>query len=155
MLSSDFIHARLSHDFAEALRALMSRRIFPKGATVYRQGDPAEGIYLVETGAVRVLLPLSDNQNQLLEVAGPGTILGLSESLSADRYRVTAEAEETTNTSFATSKEFVDLIDTRHDFCMQVVRLLSENLHGLYHRFRSVSAHPGRPRRRMLDEELN
>lgn len=154
-MSSDFMHARLSQDFAAALRALMSPRIFSKGATLYRQGDPAEGIYLLETGAVRVLLPLSENQSQLLEVAGQGAILGLSETLSGDHYRVTAEAEETTAALFATGKKFVELIDSRHEFCMQVLRLLSENLHGLYHRFRSVSAHPGRPRRRMLDEELN
>jgi hypothetical protein len=38
---------------------------------------------------------------------------------------------------------------------MQVVRLLSEDLHALYHKFRSISAHPGRPRHRPLDEQLN
>jgi hypothetical protein len=35
------------------------------------------------------------------------------------------------------------------------VRLLSEDLHGLYHKFRSLSAHPGRPRQRPADEQLN
>ena len=35
---------------------------------------------------------------------------------------------------------------------MEIVRLLSANLHLLYHKFRSVSAHPGRPRRRSLHE---
>jgi len=154
-VASDFMRPRLSHDFEQALRAVMTRRVFPTGATIYEHGNTAEGIYLLETGAVRVSLPLSDTQTQLLEVAGAGAILGLSESLSGEHYRVTAEAEETTTASFITSKEFVELLETRHDFCIQVVRMLSENLHGLYHRFRSVSAHPGRPRRRVLDEELN
>jgi len=35
------------------------------------------------------------------------------------------------------------------------VRLLSEDLHALYDKFRSITAHPGRPRQRPLDEQLN
>ena len=149
------MRARLSQDFEQALRPIMERRVFPKGATLYQHGTMAEGIYLLEAGAVRVLLPVPDNQSQLLEVAGEGAILGLSEALSGGSYRVTAEADEATTASFIARKDFVELLDGHHEFCMQVVRLLSESLHGLYHRFRSVSAHPGRPRRRVLDEKLN
>ncbi len=133
----------------------MEQRAFSRGATLYRHGTTAEGIYLLEAGAVRVLLPLPDHQSQLLEVASEGAILGLSETLSGDNYRVTAEADETTTASFIARKDLVELLDSHHEFCMQVVRLLSESLHGLYHRFRSVSAHPGRPRRRVLDEKLS
>ena len=134
---------------------MMMPRVFAKGATVYREGMMATGIYLVETGAVRVLLPSSDLKSQLLEVARPGAILGLSESLSGESYRVTVEAEEQTIVAYVARKSFVELLDGNQEFCMQVVRLLSENLHGLYHLFRSVSAHPGRPRRRALNETLN
>jgi len=102
-----------------------------------------------------VSLPLPDNQSQLLEAAGEGAVLGLSETLSGDNYRVTVEADEATTASFIARKDLVELLDGHHEFCMQVVRLLSESLHGLYHRFRSVSAHPGRPRRRVPDEKLN
>ena len=154
-MSSDFTSARFSHEFEQALRPLMERRAFSKGATLYRHGTTAEGIYLLEAGAVRVLLPVPDNQSQLLEVASEGAVLGLSETLSGDNYRVTAEAAEVTSASFIARKDLVELLDRHHEFCMQVVRLLSESLHGLYHRFRSVSAHPGRPRRRVLDEKLN
>ncbi|HVM92258.1 MAG TPA: Crp/Fnr family transcriptional regulator [Terriglobales bacterium] len=154
-MSSDFIRARLSQDFEDALRAVMTRRVFSRGTVIYEHGVPAAGIYLLETGAVRVSLPLSGRQSQLLEVVGAGAILGLSESLSGDQYRVNAVAEDTTAACFIARKDFAELLDAHHDFCMQVVRLLSDSLHGLYHRFRSVSAHPGRPRRRMLDEELN
>lgn len=154
-MSSDFTRVRFSHEFEQALRPLMEQRAFSRGATLYRHGTTAEGIYLLEAGAVRVLLPLPDHQSQLLEVASEGAILGLSETLSGDNYRVTAEADETTTASFIARKDLVELLDSHHEFCMQVVRLLSESLHGLYHRFRSVSAHPGRPRRRVLDEKLS
>ncbi len=149
------MRGRFSPEFEEALRPLMAERIFPKGATFYRRGSPAEGVYLIRTGAVRVLLPATDQHSQLLEVAGEGSVLGLSETLSGEHYRVTAEADEATTASFVARKDFVELLNTNHEYSMQVVRLLSDSLHGLYHRFRSVSAHPGRPRRRGPNEGLN
>ena len=154
-MSSDFERAMLSEELEHALREMMTPREFPKGATLYQQGMPADGIYLVETGSVRVLLPSGENQNQLLEVVRPGAILGLSESMAGDKYRVSVEANEPTTAAFVARKDLMEFLDSHHEFCMQIVRLLSENLHGLYHKFRSVSTHPGRPRRRSLNDQLN
>ena len=133
----------------------MERRCSPRGRTLYQHGTMAGGIYLLESRRGSRAVAGTRQSKQLLEVAGEGAILGLSEALSGDNYRVTAEADEATTASFIARKDFVELLDGHHEFCMQVVRLLSESLHGLYHRFRSVSAHPGRPRRRVLDEKLN
>jgi CRP-like cAMP-binding protein len=154
-VSSEFTRARLSKELEQALRPMMTPLVFSKGATFFREGTTAAGIYLVERGAVRILLPAPDRLNQLLEVARAGTILGLSESLSGENYRVTVEAEEQTTAAFVARKSLLELLSSNQELCMQVVRLLSENLHGLYHLFRSVSAHPGRPRRRALNETLN
>lgn len=153
-MSSDLTRARLSQEFEQALRPLMAQRVFPKGVTIYRHGAVASGLYLINSGSVRVLLPASDNQNQLLEVAGEGTILGLSETLSGENYRVSVEADEQTDASFVMRKDLVELLNGNREFSMQVVRMLSDSLHGLYHRFRSVSAHPGRPRRRTPNQGL-
>jgi CRP/FNR family transcriptional regulator len=139
----------------QALRGIKSVRSFPKGATLFQQGSAVTGVYLVESGEVRVLLPSGQKQKQLLEVVGPGTMLGLSESMTGEKYRITAEAGEPTTAAFIPRKEFLEFLREHGDFCMQVVRLLSEDLHGLYHKFRSISAHPGRPRQRPLDEQLN
>ncbi len=154
-MSSDLTRAHLSQEFEQALRPLMTQRIFAKGATLYHHGVQAEGLYLVNSGSVRVLLPASDNQIQLLEVAGEGAILGLSEALSGENHRVSVVANEQTNASFVARKDFVDLLNGNQEFSMQVVRMLSDSLHGLYHRFRSVSAHPGRPRRRIPNEGMS
>jgi CRP-like cAMP-binding protein len=75
--------------------------------------------------------------------------------MTGEKYRITAEAGERTTVAFIPRKEFLALLREHGDFCMQVVRSLSEDLHGLYHKFRSISAHPGRPRHRPLDEQLN
>ena len=147
--------AKLSFNLWEALHGIKSVRIYPKGAMLFQQGTAVNGVYVVESSQVRVLLPTARGRLQLLEVAGPGTVLGLSETMSGEQYRVTAEAADYTTVGFIARETFVDFLRERCDFCMQVVRLLSEDLHGLYHKFRSISAHPGRPKRRPADEQLN
>jgi CRP/FNR family transcriptional regulator, cyclic AMP receptor protein len=154
-VSSQPLPAKLSPDLWEALHGIKSVRVYPKGAKLFQQGTEVSGVYVVESGLVRVLLPTAQSRLQLLEVAGPGTILGLSESMSGERHRVTAEAGDYTSVAFIPRNSFVDFLRDHGDFCMQVVRLLSEDLHGLYHKFRNISAHPGRPRRRPADEQLN
>ena len=154
-MSLEFSHSWLSQELEQALRGMMMPCSFSKGTALYQQGADATGFYLVQNGAVRVLLPTNENQNQLLEIVGAGAILGLSESMCGAKYRVTAEADEQTTAAFIARDSFVEFLGGHHECCMQVVRLLSENLHGLYHKFRNVSAHPGRPRRRPLNEELN
>lgn len=154
-MSSQPISGKLSPDLWQALHGIKAVRIYPKGSVLFQQGTAVSGVYVVESGEIRVLLPTGQNRPQLLEIVGPGTILGLSESMTGDRYRVTAEAGDHTTIAFIPRESFVEFLRDHCDFCMQVVRLLSEDLHGLYHKFRSISAHPGRPRHRPLDEQLN
>lgn len=140
------------------LKTLIGRRQvqrFATGAALFQQGSPVRGVYLVESGEVRLLLAMGGCQKQLLEVAGPGTVLGLSESMGGANYRVTAEAGKVTTAVLIPRDEFLASLREHGDVCMQMVRILSEDLNGLYHRFRSISAHPGRPRQRPLDEQLN
>lgn len=154
-MSSPSLPAKLSPDLWEALHGIKSIRVYRKGALLFQQGKEVNGVYVVESGMVRVLLPTGQNRLQLLEIAGPGTILGLSETISGEQYRVTAEAGDHTTVAFIPRTSLMEFLRDHCEFCMQVVRLLSEDLHGLYHKFRSISAHPGRPRRRPIDEQLN
>jgi CRP-like cAMP-binding protein len=142
----------------ELLRALQGRkpvRLVPRNGALFQQGSAVTGVYVVASGEVRVLLQAGQSQKQLLEVAGPGTPLGLSESMTGEKYLATAVAGDGASAVFIPREEFLQFLSEHVGFCMQVVRLLSEDLHGLYCKFRSISAHPGRPRHRALDEQLN
>lgn len=146
---------RLSPDLYQALHGIKSVKVYSKGATLFRRGMPVTGTYVVDSGRVRILLPTLQGRPQLLEIAGPGTILGLSETMSGDDYRVTAQADDHVTVSFIARESFLEFLRLNCEYCMQIVRLLSEDLHGLYHKFRSISARPGRPRRYRPDEQLN
>lgn len=147
--------ARLSPDLWRALHEIKTVRTYPKGTQVFRHGSAVKGVHVIEAGTVRLLLPTGPKGRQLLEVVGPGSVLGLVESMSGDNYRVTAEADAHATVAFIARDALREFLNEHSEFCMQIVRLLSEDLHALYHKFRSISAHPGRPRHRSLDEQLN
>lgn len=146
---------KVSPELLQALHRIKSLRLYPIGATLYRQGSAGAGVYLVLTGEVRVLLQSGPREEQLLQVMGPGTMLGLSESMTGENHRTRAEAGDKTTVGFIPRQEFREFLLEHADYCMQVVASLSDELHGLYHKFRSITAHPGRPRHRLLEEQLN
>lgn len=145
----------LSPEFLLALREIALRREFSPGTALFHQGSGATGVHVVENGEVRILLPTGQNQNQLLEVVGSGAVLGLSASLSGANHRITAEAGIETTVAFVARRQFLEFLSEHCDYSMEIVRLVSQELHGLYHKYRSITAHPGRPRQRALDEQLN
>jgi CRP-like cAMP-binding protein len=136
---------KLGSDLWQALDELTSTRVYTKDSVIFEQGAPAAGVYIVEAGEVRI--SLLNASPQMEKPCGPGTILALSETMSESSHRVTAEANDHATVAFIPRQKFMDFLRSDCNSCMQIVRILSEDLHALYHEFRSVTAHPGRPRR--------
>ena len=140
--------SRVSAHLLQALCGAKPVQRFSKGSILIRQDSAAMGVYVVKSGEVRVLLPTGQSQGQHLGVAGPGSMLGLNECMAGQTFRITVEAVEETTAVFIPQGQLLDFMENHGDFSMQVVRVLSEELQGLYEKFRSISAHPGRPRQR-------
>ena len=106
----------------QALVPITAVRVFPKGARLFQQGCPAEGVYVVEQGEVRVFLS-SRKRAKPFEIAGPGAVLGLSESVSGHDYKVTAEAADQTRVSYIERQKLMAFL---RDHCDIVVFDLSQ-----------------------------
>jgi CRP/FNR family transcriptional regulator len=74
----------------------------------------------------------------MLRVAGPGEVLGLGSTLSGDAYEVTAELLDTAQVVFVKRKDLLKFLREHPTICMEVVRRLSDDLHGAYERVRSL-----------------
>jgi CRP-like cAMP-binding protein len=122
--------------FGEALEALKTRKNYGKGESLYRRGQAGRGIYLVESGSVR-LEAISEVEQGPFGTAGPGAILGLCETVSGHPYFLSAEAVGPVQVAFVQRAQLLRFLREQHEQCMQVVRLLSEDLHLLYESFRA------------------
>ena len=101
---------------------------------------------MVEEGRVRLLLVPERPGSVSFEIAGPGSVLGLAETLSGADYKLTAEAPLGTRVTHIDRQRFLKRLSEDQHLCLQIVQLLSEDLHSLYHRVRTLAPLSGRPR---------
>jgi CRP-like cAMP-binding protein len=130
------------------LREAAVVRDFESGAFLYRQGDAAKGVYLIERGSVDLWLSDGGGGSKRLRTVSEGALLGLSESVSGQPHKLSAQAVQPTQVGYVSRKVLVEWLRRHCDVCMQVVEILSDDLHMLYDRARSVEAGSARGKRR-------
>ena len=118
-----------------------------KGALLFAEGDPARGIYILCEGRVKLSICSESGKRLLLRMAGPGEILGLGATLSGEAYEVTAELLDAAQMMFVKRKELLKFLRENPEICMEVVRRLSDDLHGAYERVRSIGLNRARKAR--------
>jgi CRP-like cAMP-binding protein len=133
-------------DLWQALHELAPSTVDPSQETLFRRGDACRGIYMVEEGRIRLLLVPERPGSVAFEIAGPGSVLGLAETLSGADYKLTAEAPLGTRVTHIDRQRFLKRLSEDQHLCLQIVQLLSEDLHSLYHRVRTLAPLSGRPR---------
>jgi len=74
----------------------------------------------------------------VFRVAGPGEILGLSAVLAGGNHEVNAEAMDVCSLATVKRKDLLRFLRQHREACLQVVSLLSQDLHVAYDRVRSI-----------------
>jgi CRP/FNR family transcriptional regulator len=74
----------------------------------------------------------------MLRIAGPGEVLGLSATMSGKPYEITAEVLDNAQVAFVRRKDLLKFLRDYREACMQVVHLLSQDLHVAFDRVRTV-----------------
>ncbi len=129
----------------QAFDGIKSIQRYPKGTVLFREGQAARGVFLLCEGRVRLSVCSESGRRMNLRVAASGEVLALSATVSGGHYEVTAEAMDEVQVAVVRRKELLDFLREHRDVCLQVVNLLSEDLHTAYDRVREVGL--GRSRR--------
>jgi len=111
---------------------------YPSGALLFQEGAPADGIFLLCRGAVKLSVGSSHGDSLLLRSAGPGEILGLSATLTGQDHEVTAETTTPSQLVFVRRKDFLRYLREHSEVCLRVVESLSNDVHAAYERVRML-----------------
>jgi CRP/FNR family transcriptional regulator len=121
----------------------------PRGATLFNEGRHARGIFVLCQGRAKLSVSGKEEDGSkrlMLRVAGPGEVLGLSATLSGKPYEVTAEMLDDAQVAFVRRKDLLRFLRDHREACLQVVHLLSQDLHSAYDRVRTIGlTHSRRP----------
>ena len=116
---------------AELIAALQQRsslNTHSKGTVLFRQGDPARGVFLLLEGSARLLLHRDDNRTVQVRTVGPGYLLGLPGTILSRAYLFTAKLAQDSRVAFIESADLLGFLRQHSDLCFDVVELLGGEL---------------------------
>jgi len=134
----DRMFCDLPADTLQAFEAIKTIASYPRNTILFAEGRPVRGIYVLCDGRARLSICSESGKRMTLRVAGPGEVLGLGAVLSNTPYEITAELLDLSQVVFVRRKDLVKFLREHTDVCLQVVRMLSQDLHGAYERVRSI-----------------
>ena len=101
---------------------------FRPGERVIAEGESGKGIYILRSGSARVSMTSRDGKTIELRSLERGAFIGLSSTLSCDHCCYTVETDHRAQFTFVPSADAQELLRLRPDLCLQVIRLLGEEM---------------------------
>jgi CRP/FNR family transcriptional regulator, cyclic AMP receptor protein len=98
-------------DLVRLADGLRTRR-FRRGEVLFHQGDPGDSLFIVNSGAVKIVLPSEEGDEAILTTVRPGSFFGELALLDDAPRSATAVAMEATETFVLRREPFRELIDT-------------------------------------------
>ena len=111
----------------ERFERIKITRSYPKGAVLFVEGQPSKAVFMLCKGRVKLSTCSSEGKIVILGIAEPGDILGLSAAMMNSEYEVTAEVIERCQLSYLKTADFLSLLQSSPEACLQAARQLSRN----------------------------
>lgn len=112
---------------------------FRKGAVIYRQGFPAEGIFLLSRGSVKLIATTEAGTERIIGFVTCGELFGLDGLLAQPVRCMSAVARENSQSAFVSSVAFKKALHLNPDLLWNVMLMLNDLLHRANHEKLTIS----------------
>lgn len=94
-----------------------------RGELVFQVGRPAEGLYVICWGKVKLVQHTPDrSKGYILDVLGPGDLLGEEAFFAQDVYTACAKALEPTRFCYLPGEDFIRFLERHPEICRRFLR---------------------------------
>lgn len=126
------LFARADDSTLAQCAATLRVRRFRKAETIFHQGDPGDSLYIIESGAVKIVLPSPEGEEAaIIATLGPGDFFGELALLDGSPHSATVVAIEPTEILVLRRDAFEQLIDTDRSLRMALLAGLAGELRRL------------------------
>jgi CRP/FNR family transcriptional regulator len=101
---------------------------FKRGESIFFEGDPGDGFYMVATGKVKIFKTSISGKEQILHIFGRGEPFGEVPVFHGQPFPANAMALEKTSLVFFPRKRFVGLVNSMPALVMNMLAVLSIRL---------------------------
>jgi CRP/FNR family transcriptional regulator len=110
------------------VRAIAVDRFYGRGETIFLEGDPGEGFYIVAAGKVKIFKVSLEGKEQILHIYGPGNPFGEVPVFSGDNFPANAVTLAKSHLLFFSRSGFARLITANPSLSMNMLAVLSMRL---------------------------
>jgi CRP/FNR family transcriptional regulator, cyclic AMP receptor protein len=122
----------------QRLSEITASATYPKGATLFVEGQPSRGVFILCTGHVKLSTSSADGKTLILRISEPGDLLGLPATISGRDYEVTADVIEPTQANFISKTDFLNFLREHGEAALRVAQELSETYQTAFAEMRTI-----------------
>ena len=122
----DLFHGVAQRD-ARKIASLCTEKWYPRGAAIFREGEPADSLYVLKKGMVRLISVSDQGRETILHILKPDEVFG-ELFLSEQKRPFTAIAAEDSLVTIISQESFVELLSAFPAVALNFIRLLSKRL---------------------------
>jgi CRP/FNR family cyclic AMP-dependent transcriptional regulator len=122
----------------QRLASITSPSTYPKGATLFVEGQTPRGVFILCSGKVKLSTSSADGRTLILRISDVGEVLGLAAAVSGKPYQATAEVLEPTQANFIPRNSFLNFLRENGEVAFRVAQQLSENYHHAVAEMRTI-----------------
>ena len=134
----DRLFCNLSPPAVQKLAAITSASSYPKGATLFVEGQVPRGVFILCSGRVKLSTTSADGKTLIVRIADPGEVLGLPATVTEKPYELTAEVIEPTQANFIPRQEFLNFLREHGEVGLRVAQQLGETYHSAIAEMRTI-----------------
>lgn len=124
------------------LRPRLREKSFRRQEVLYCEGNPAEALWIVRSGQVRLYKSSGDGRLVTLDVLAKGEAFGIFSALEIDVYSTSAEAVTAGSAWWLPRASFLRLLEQEPGLVAEMLRILSRRLRDAHDRLRSLAQDP-------------
>ncbi len=128
----------LSEAGLQTFQSLKVTNAYPRGATLFVEGQQASGVYMLCQGRIKLSTCSRDGKTIILRIAEAGEMLGLSATITDSVYDSTAEVLEPCQVNFISKRDFLRFLAQNAEAGLSAAKQLSYKYHVAYNQICSL-----------------
>ena len=125
------IFSGLSEGELSDLTARVVPRKFSAGELIFGEGEPCQGLYVVESGNVRIFKTSASGREQVLSIDGPASSIAELPVFDGGNYPASAQALNDATLLFISKQEFQQMCLQHPQVALKVLRVVGARLRRL------------------------
>lgn len=146
IIADSMLFSGLPEEQLDKVTAIAQERIFGRGESIFFEGDPGEGFYMVAEGQVKIFKMSLEGKEQILHIFGPGEPFGEVPVFHGQPFPANALALSKTRLLYFPRRQFVELVTANPSLALNLLAMLSLRLRRFAAQIESLSLKevPGR-----------